>query len=76
MAAARNPAANNPIVNPIMVPGGWLFVTIEVVLVTVTATGPLGKMVVVLVNVSVVRWPLMEVTTVERTVLRTADPER
>jgi hypothetical protein len=48
-----------------------------VVLVAVT-TGTLlpEKMVVVLVNVSVVRWPLMEVTTVERTVLRMGEPER
>jgi hypothetical protein len=53
-----------------------MVVVVVVVLVTVTAGGPVEKMVVVLVNVSVVRWPLMEVTTVERTVLSLPDPER
>ena len=43
-------------------------------LVTVRVGGP-GKMVVVLVSVSVVRCPLREVTIVDRTVLTRPEPE-
>jgi hypothetical protein len=50
-------------------------VRLVVTLVTVTVGPPVGKIVIVLVSVSVVRWPLTDVTTVDTTALKLGDPE-